>query len=128
MGQFGAGTGGPLAGSALRQAVGRPVPQTRQVLLPTPGSEPDDAVTWVRVHLDDLCGDVPAASPAFRGGQAAADAALAALDLTGYAARRNTVLPYSRRGASRISPYVRHGLIDLPTAWDAAGTSRGPRR
>ncbi|WP_305783783.1 FAD-binding domain-containing protein [Symbioplanes lichenis] len=90
------------------------------MLLPSPEPGPDAAVAWVTAHLGDLCGDVPAASPGFRGGQTAADAVLAALDLTGYAARRNTVLPATRRGASRISPYVRYGLIDLPAAWAAA--------
>lgn len=94
-----------------------------RVLLPTPAPGPDAAVAWVRTHLGDLCGDDPAASPAFRGGQQAADAALTTLDLTGYAARRNEVLPRSRRGASRISPYVRHGLVDLPTAWAAAASA-----
>ncbi len=96
------------------------------MLLPTPAAGPDAAVGWVRAHLGDLCCDAPAASPAFRGGQEAADAALAGLDLAGYAARRNEVLPRSRRGASRISPYVRHGLVDLPTAW-AAAASAPPR-
>jgi deoxyribodipyrimidine photo-lyase len=88
------------------------------VLLPAP--EPGTAVDWVRAHLADLCCDEPVASPAIRGGQSAADAALAALDLAGYAARRNEVLPVSRRGATRLSPWIRHGLIDLPTAWAAA--------
>jgi deoxyribodipyrimidine photo-lyase len=85
------------------------------VLLPTPA--PGEAVDWVRAHLGDLCADDPAASPAFRGGQTAADAALADLDLTGYAARRNQVLPRADRGASRLSPYIRYGLVDLPAAW-----------
>ncbi|QJY50598.1 deoxyribodipyrimidine photolyase [Pseudonocardia broussonetiae] len=70
--------------------------------------------------MADLCRDEPVASPAFRGGQQAADTALAALDLTGYAARRNEVLPVGRRGATRLSPWIRYGLIDLPTAWAAA--------
>ena len=90
------------------------------MLLPTPAPGPDAAAEWVDAHLDDLCPDAPVASPAFRGGQEAADAALATLDLTGYAARRNEVLPRSRRGASRLSPYIRYGLIDLPAAWAAA--------
>jgi deoxyribodipyrimidine photo-lyase len=55
-----------------------------------------------------------------RGGQAAADAALATLDLTGYARRRSQVLPVSDRGASQVSPYVRHGLLTLPQLWEAA--------
>ena len=97
--------------------------QTRGVLLPTPPSGPDAAAKWVIAHLSDLCGDDPIASPAFRGGQQAADGVLAALDLTGYAGRRNNVFPRSRRGASMISPYVRYGLIDLPTAWDFAASA-----
>ena len=39
----------------------------------------------------------------------AADAALASFDLTGYARRRNEVLPPSRRGASGLSPWIRNG-------------------
>ncbi|MGF1662922.1 MAG: FAD-binding domain-containing protein [Kineosporiaceae bacterium] len=89
--------------------------------LPTPSPGPDAALAWVREHLGDLTAEGPdgiAASPAFRGGQDAADAALAALDITGYARRRSEVWPATRRGASRMSPYVRHGLVDLPTLWD----------
>ena len=84
--------------------------------LPPPG---DAAVDWVAEHLGDLCDEPPRAS-SIRGGQAAADAALAALDLTGYAARRSSVLPVERRGATRMSPYVRHGLLTLPQLWAAA--------
>ena len=87
-------------------------------LLPSPPTGRDDVVDWVRTHLGHLtCDDVRGSS--IPGGQAAADAALAALDVTGYAARRSTVLPVARRGASRLSPYIRHGLLDLPTVWDA---------
>jgi deoxyribodipyrimidine photo-lyase len=89
--------------------------------LPTPAPGADAAVAWVREHLGDLTAedrDGIAASPAFRGGQSAADTALATLDITGYARRRNEVWPDARRGASRMSPYVRHGLVDLPTLWE----------
>ena len=114
-------SGAPLTIDPVpRRAVGRSGPQTRRVLLATPAPGPDAAVEWVREHLGYLCCDAPVASPAFRGGQEAADAALATLDLAGYAARRNEVFPRSRRGASRISPYVRYGLVDLPAAWAAA--------
>jgi deoxyribodipyrimidine photo-lyase len=99
------------AGDGARREDGR-------VLLPTP--TPAHALEWVREHLGDLCADEPRASPSIRGGQTAADAALATLDLTGYAARRNQVLPASRRGATRLSPWIRHGLLDLPTVWAAA--------
>lgn len=90
------------------------------MLLPTPDPGPDAAVAFVRTHLADLCSDQPEASPAVRGGQTAADIALGGLDLAGYAAQRNEVLPVERRGATRLSPYVRYGLIDLPSAWSAA--------
>ncbi len=87
------------------------------MLLPTPG--PGDETGWVRAHLGDLCADAPAASPRFRGTQAAATAALAAFDVTGYARRRNEVWPVERRGASGLSPWIRHGLLTLPRVWHA---------
>jgi deoxyribodipyrimidine photo-lyase len=92
--------------------------------LPAPPTDRAAVLDWVRTHLGHL---VVEESPdqitgsAVRGGQSAADAALATLDLTGYAARRNEVLPASRRGATRLSPYIRHGLLPLPTVWAAAG-------
>ncbi|MGF1645820.1 MAG: FAD-binding domain-containing protein [Kineosporiaceae bacterium] len=89
-------------------------------LLPVPQPGPAAAIAWVRRHLGDLCLEGPdgvTSSPGFRGGQSAADARLAALDVTGYARRRNEVHPPQRRGATRLSPYVRHGLLDLPTVW-----------
>ena len=48
----------------------------------------------------------------------AADGVLAALDVTGYASARNEVWPAARRGATAISPYVRHGLLSLPLLWE----------
>ncbi len=82
------------------------------------------AVAWVGEHLSDLTPppppDAPVASVRFRGGQRSADAALATLDLAGYADARNEVLPETARGATGLSPYVRHGLLDLPTLWRAA--------
>ena len=90
-------------------------------VLPLPPSGPG-VVDWVTTHLGHLSGDAVHAS-AVRGGQAAADAALAGLDLTGYARRRSQVLPESARGATRVSPYVRHGLLTLPQVWNAAGSA-----
>ena len=58
------------------------------------------------------------ASPRFRGGQREADLILAQLNVTGYAAARNEVMPTSARGATAVSPYVRHGLITLRQLWD----------
>lgn len=81
--------------------------------LPTPTGT--GAADWVDEHLGYLhSDDVVSPSPRFRGTQAAADAALAALDIVGYARRRNEVLPQSKRGATALSPYIRHGLLSLP--------------
>ncbi|WNV87099.1 FAD-binding domain-containing protein [Umezawaea sp. Da 62-37] len=90
-------------------------------ILPVPPPDRPDAVDWVRDHLGDLVREPreAVAASAFDGGQKAADAALAGLDITGYASTRSTVLPRSARGASRLSPYIRHGLLPLPEVWSA---------
>ena len=96
--------------------------------LPSPPAHDLDAtVAWVAEHLGDLALEGPDAirPGAVRGGQSAADAALAGLDVTGYARTRSTVLPEDRRGASRMSPYVRHGLLPLPALWDAVVDAPG---
>ncbi len=90
--------------------------------LPDPPLGEDDLRAWVIRHLGDLCtstaSGVPAATP---GGQRAADAALQAYDVRGYARRRNNVWPPETRGASRLSPYIRHGLLRLREVWDHVG-------
>jgi deoxyribodipyrimidine photo-lyase len=48
-----------------------------------------------------------------RGGQSAANDALANLDISRYAEDRSEVYPLDRRGASRLSPYIRHNLLTL---------------
>lgn len=95
-------------------------------LLPNPpslaeGATTDDVVAWVARHLGDLTLEGPdgVAPGGFRGGQRAADQALATLDITGYARDRSVVLPVERRGASRMSPYIRHGLLPLTDVWSA---------
>ncbi len=90
-------------------------------VLPSP-PRGEAAVGWVTEHLGHLTCDVPHASRIV-GGQEAADAALARLDLTGYARRRSQVLPESARGATGLSPYIRHGLLTLPQVWEAAGAA-----
>ena len=74
----------------------------------------------VERHLSHLVSDRIRASPDIRGGQTAANAALSAFDVAGYAATRNRVLPEAARGASRLSPYIRHGLLSLKEVWNAA--------
>ena len=91
--------------------------------LPLPPRDRPGALSWVVAHLDGLYrGEARVSDVA--GGQRAADAALAAFDVTGYARRRNEVWPESRRGASRLSPYIRHGLLTLPRVW--AHVADGP--
>ena len=89
----------------------------RASALPAPEPGRSAAEAWIATHLAGLYPDAPVGSERFRGGQTAADSALAAYDVSGYTGRRNEVAPASRRGASALSPYIRHGLIDLPTAW-----------
>jgi deoxyribodipyrimidine photo-lyase len=52
------------------------------------------------------------------GGQSAADRALADLDIRGYAKNRSEILPLDSRGASVLSPYIRHNLLPLQRVWD----------
>lgn len=84
--------------------------------LPTPTLE--EAQEWVQTHLRHLTCDEVRRSPRFTGGQVAADAAVSAYDVTGYARSRSQVWPPSRRGASGLSPWIRHGLLSLPRMWD----------
>jgi deoxyribodipyrimidine photo-lyase len=56
-----------------------------------------------------------------QGGQSAADKALSDLDIAGYAKQRSQVLPLSARGASVLSPYIRHNLLPLQRVWDHVG-------
>jgi len=83
-----------------------------------PNPEPGAEESWVEQHLAHFCCDEVRRSERFVGTQAAADAAIAALDLTGYASFRNEVLPVSRRGASGLSPWIRHGLLQLPRLYN----------
>ena len=53
------------------------------------------------------------------GGQTAANSALAQLDITGYAINRSEVLPESKRGATVLSPYIRHNLLTLDQVYRA---------
>lgn len=87
--------------------------------LPTPPPGDEDIVTWVTDHLGDLAAPAAAKAAApMRGGQQAADAALQAYEVSGYARRRNNVWPPDSRGSSRLSPYIRHGLLSLREVWD----------
>ena len=56
-----------------------------------------------------------------KGGQTAADMALSAYSVNGYAQNRSQVLPESTRGASVLSPYIRHNLLPLDRVWKEVG-------
>lgn len=58
-----------------------------------------------------------------KGGQSTADKALANLDITGYANKRSEVLPFEKRGATVLSPYIRHNILTLKEVWDAVASA-----
>ena len=89
-------------------------------VLELPNPTFDSSTTWVARHLGHLvCDPGVTHRPARRGGQRAADEALAALDVTGYAKGRSQVHPPSRRSATILSPYIRYGMITLAEAISA---------
>lgn len=93
---------------------------------PLPQLDPADAASFVEQHMRHLVDGEIEASLRFAGGQQHADAALAAFDVAGYAADRNEVYPQPSRGASGLSPYIRHGSLSLRRVWDhvAGGPAR----
>ncbi len=98
--------------------------RTLQLTNPEPGRGAAEA--FVAELLAGLFCDEPVGSERFRGGQSTADAALDGYDVAGCAAKRNEVLPESKRCSSALSPYVRHGLLTLRRVWDHVGG--GPDR
>ncbi len=54
-----------------------------------------------------------------KGGQSAANLALNELDITRYADDRSQVLPREKRGATQLSPYIRHNLLILSQVYSA---------
>jgi deoxyribodipyrimidine photo-lyase len=54
-----------------------------------------------------------------KGGQSSANKALQNLDITRYASDRSEVLPIKKRGATVLSPYIRHNLLTLKKVWSA---------
>jgi deoxyribodipyrimidine photo-lyase len=53
------------------------------------------------------------------GGQSAANTALENLDITNYANLRSEVLPRGKRGATVLSPYIRHNILTLSQVYQA---------
>lgn len=96
------------------------------VTLALPSPERAAVERFVADHFSHLVSDEVAGSLSFPGGQAAADKALAAFSVASFAQRRTEVFPEPKRGASRLSPYIRHGLLPLSDVWDHVAD--GPAR
>ena len=112
-----AGVETPVADAAQRPTlpgVSRALPS------PEPGRWAAEAFVAEHLgHLVDRRGvDLPDSSSVYRGGQQAADDALARFDVAGYAARAADAYPLPRRSVSGLSPWIRHGLLSLPRLWE----------
>ena len=95
-----------------------------------PGTGRAAAEEFVSARLAHLCCDDVRGSGSVRGGATAAESALASFEVRGYARTRNEVLPPDSRGASRLSPYIRHGLLSLQRVWNSVegGPEKDVRR
>ena len=94
--------------------------------LPIPDPGRASAERYVTEHMGGLyaeSGSDAVGSARFRGGQREADRRLKALGLVGYSRNRNNAYPEKLRSASTLSPYVRHGLIQLPHLLDRIGAT-----
>ncbi|MGI9617000.1 MAG: hypothetical protein ACR2QO_29055, partial [Acidimicrobiales bacterium] len=109
-------------GHDVEIATSTPATPATLATLPTPEPERWAAEAFVADHLGRLVDrrgiDLPESSSVYRGGQRAAEAALAAFDVADYATRLSAVYPEPRRTVSGLSPWIRHGLLDLPRLWD----------
>jgi deoxyribodipyrimidine photo-lyase len=77
-----------------------------------------DALEIIESHFQGLySGDIGLSS--IKGGQSAANLALSNLDITRYAEQRSEVLPLEKRGATVLSPYIRHNLLTLDQVYRA---------
>lgn len=85
----------------------------------------EDPLKLLAAHFEGLYSGTLGLS-SIHGGQQAADRALQQLDIRGYADRRSQVLPRERRGASVLSPYIRHNMLTLGQVYDAV--SRAPAK
>ena len=91
--------------------------------LPTPSVGRREAERFVVKHLAAVAerrgrSATAISSSLFRGGQRAADTALARFDVDSYRSGRQLVYPQSRRTWSMLSPWIRHGMLSLRRVWD----------
>ncbi len=78
----------------------------------------EDVLVIIERNFQGLYSGALGAS-SINGGQTAANEALANLDITGYANARSQVFPKSSRGASVLSPYIRHNILTLSDVFQA---------
>ncbi len=100
-----------------------PAPEQRPRPLPVspPGRAAAEAfVTTHLAHLVDrrAAANQPLSSARFRGGQRAADEALARFLVDGYGRGLHVAYPQRDRAGSALSPWIRNGLLDLGRVWD----------
>jgi deoxyribodipyrimidine photo-lyase len=77
-----------------------------------------DPIELIQTHFQGLySGDLGLSS--IKGGQSAANLALENLDITRYAEQRSEVAPLDKRGATVLSPYIRHNLLTLGQVYTA---------
>jgi deoxyribodipyrimidine photo-lyase len=70
------------------------------------------AIEIIESHFHGLYSG-PLGTSSIKGGQSAANLALENLDITRYAEQRSEVEPVEKRGATMLSPYIRHNLLTL---------------
>ena len=76
----------------------------------------------IRTDFDGLySGELGVSS--ISGGQSAANLAISNIDITHYANRRSEVFPKNKRGASVLSPYIRHNILTLDQVYRAVKTA-----
>lgn len=99
------------------------MPADRRLPTPEPGRWAAEA--FVAEHLGHLLErrSLPTEAPSsvVRGGQQAAEAALARFTVDGYADGMLEAYPQPRRTVSHLSPWIRHGLLPLGRLWETAG-------
>lgn len=100
-----------------------PTPEQQPRPLPAPAPGRAAAEAFVTTHLAHLvdrraAANQPLSSARFRGGQRAADEALARFRVEGYEHGLDVAYPQRDRAGSGLSPWIRNGLLPLGRLWD----------
>ena len=100
-----------------------PAPEQQPRPLPAPAPGRAAAEAFVTTHLAHLvdrraAANQPLSSARFRGGQRAAEEALARFRVDGYHRGLDAAYPQRDRTGSELSPWIRNGLLPLGRLWD----------